>query len=78
MPSKFCTLTLRVILPSGIIETKLTQLVSRARGHLLQRRGVRQQQAELALSVAYMSRGDHCLDTESLSQSGFDVLVSVP
>ena len=71
-------LTLRVILPNGIIETKLTQLVSRARGLLLQRRGVRPQQAELALSVAYMTRGLNCSDTESLSQLGFDVLATVP
>lgn len=70
-------LTLRVILPNGIIETKLTQLVSRAHGHLLQQRGVRQQLTELALAVACVSQGDYCFGTESLSQSEFDVLATV-
>jgi hypothetical protein len=48
---------LRAILANASIEAELTQLV---RGHLLQRRGIRQQQVVLALSVAYMSQGQYC------------------
>ena len=54
---KFCTLALRAILANASIEAELTQLV---RGLLLQRRGIRQQQVVLALSVAYMSQGQYC------------------